>query len=289
MFSSRQVAFRTLFQCSMSFQFVDDHRAYIQRELKFRLQRRPLYSQRALARDLELSPSTLTDFLKGRLALSSGRIAQLSKKMGLTEEQKQHWIDLTTYKFSQNSIKKKESYIKIQSRIGTEKNAISLEEFKVVSEWQHFAFLELIEMNSKKYSNLKQAATALSISLPEMKESVRRLMELNLLRLGQEGHYVVDQSTHVGNGTPSEAIRSFHSQILKKATVAIDQQDITGRFNSSVFVGLPKAKVPMIIEQLKSLSHQFLEAHIGSEADVEKDSLYCLSLQFFNLTHPSKP
>lgn len=51
----------------------------------------------ALWRDLDLSPSTLTDFLKGRLALSSGRISQISKKMGLTEEEKQHWIDLTTY------------------------------------------------------------------------------------------------------------------------------------------------------------------------------------------------
>lgn len=267
----------------MSFQFVDDHRGYIQRELQFRLQRRPLYSQRALARDLEISPSTLTDFLKGRLALSSGRISQICKKMGLSNEQKQHWIDLTTYKFSQNSMKKKESYIKIQARMATEKNAISLEEFKVISQWVHFAFLELIEMNSKKYSNLKTAALALAITLPELKDSVRRLLELRLLRQNSDGEYSVDQSTHVGNGAPSEAIRAFHSQILHKAMTALDQQPMAERFNSSIFVGLPKTKIPEVIESLKSLSHQALEPHLLANTGVEKESLYCLSLQFFNL------
>lgn len=267
----------------MSFQFVEDHRGYIQRELQFRMQRRPLYSQRALARDLELSPSTLTDFLKGRLALSSGRIAQISKKIGLTDEQCKHWVDLTTYKFSRNTIKKKESQVKIQSRIATEKNAISLEEFKVISQWSHFAFLELIEMNSKKYSSLKTTAQALSLPLSEIKETVNRLLSLKLLKVDENGNYRADQSTHVGNGAPSEAIRSFHNQILQKAQTALDQQRIDERFASSIFIGLSKAQIPSIIESLKSASHQILDPYVQTNVDIEKDRLYCLSLQFFNL------
>jgi uncharacterized protein (TIGR02147 family) len=279
----------------MSYRFADDHRAYIKRELQFRLQRRPLYSQRALARDLDLSPSTLTDFLKGRLALSSGRISQISKKLGLSEEEKQHWIDLTTFKFSKNSQKKSDSFFKIQSRIETEKNAISLDEFKAISQWHHFAFLELIEMNSTKYSNLKISAKALSLPVVEMRATAERLIALKLLSLSENQIYRVEHSTNVGNSTPSEAIRSFHHQILQKAQVAVDHQSIKERFVSSTLVGLPAEKIPVIIDQLKSLAHQIIEPHLVREnvnaGRVEdRDQLYCLSFQFFNLlsSHPPK-
>ena len=269
----------------MSYRFADDHRAYIKRELQFRVQRRPLYSQRALARDLDLSPSTLTDFLKGRLALSSGRISQISKKIGLSEAEKQHWIDLTTFKFSRNTQKKKDSFVKIQSRIDTEKNAISPDEFKTIAQWQHFAFLELIEMNSKKYSNLKTSALALSLTVTEMKSTVQRLMELKLLIQNEDDTFSVERNTNIGNSAPSTAIQSFHNQILQKAIMAVDQQSITERFVSSTFVGIPAEKIPVIMDQLRALAHQVLEPHLTTQKDgaVEIDRLYCLSFQFFNL------
>lgn len=267
----------------MSYKFVDDHREYIVRELKMRVKRRPLYSQRAFSRDLDLSPSTLTDYLKDRLALSPGRVSLISKKIGLTNEQRDHWVDLMVCRFNQSQVKKNESLVKIRSRINSEKNAVSLEEFKVISEWYHFAFLELVDMNSKKYSNLKVSAKALSIPIADLKAAVDRLLKLNLLKLNENNLFEVDSNTQVGNHVPSEAIRQFHSQILTKAQQSIESQSMNERYLTSHFIGLPENKLAEIMEELKSVTQKIFEPYILNKDSSEKTDLYCFSLQFFNL------
>jgi uncharacterized protein (TIGR02147 family) len=267
----------------MSYLFTDDHREYIVRELTARVRRRPLYSQRAFARDLGLAPSSLTDFLKGRVGFSSGRISQVSKQLGLSAEQRQHWTDLVDSKFNRDMDKRKLSLIRVKSRLEAEKTALSVEEFKTISEWQHFAYIELIDMNSKKYSDLKEASLALEIPLKTMKATAQRLLELKLITENETGHYQVNDRDNVGNQAPSEAIRHFHQQILDKALAALENQSMDRRFNSSTFVGLPKSKIPLILEEMKSMAFKILEPHMQSTNGEENEELYCLSIQFFDL------
>lgn len=267
----------------MSYLYVKDHRDYLLREFQNRLQRRPLYSQRAFARDLGLSASTLTDYMKDRLGLSTGRIKQISKNLNLTNEQTHHWIDLTVSRFSRNQVKKIESEVSIRARLRSEKNAISLDEFKVVSEWQHFAFLELIQMNTKKYSDLKLTAVKLGTKLKELKNIVQRLESLNLLKRNEEGFFIVDPETFVGNQAPSEAIRSFHSQILKKSLKALDTDSVDRRYNSSTFISLSSHQLLPMIEHLKKSPTILLDPLKNNVQSTDNTELYCLSIQFFDL------
>ncbi len=264
--------------------FVEDHREYLTYELSRRVRRRPFYSQRAFARDLGLAPSTLTDVLKDRIALSSGRIFQISKNLGLSPEQRDHWVDLMKSRFSRNPQQKSESLIKIRSRIEAMKNAITLDEFKTIAEWRYLAFLELIEMDSKKYSNLKLTSQALGIPLKDMKISVQRLIDLKLVTFDESAKlYQVDLRTQIGNAAPSMAIRQFHSQILSKAQSALDVQSTEERFNSSTMIGLPIDKIPQVMAELQSLALKVLEPYVDASKNLPKEKLYCLSLQFFNL------
>lgn len=267
----------------MAFQFVTDHRDYLKKELQARTQRRPLYSQRAFARDIGLSPSSVSDYFKGRMRLSTGRISQISKSINLTAEQKQHWIDLVESKFSKSPELKKVSQLRVKARIQAQSHSISVDHFKVISEWFHLAFLELIDMDAKKYSDMKVAAAALGIPLKTLKVGVKRLQEMEFLKLSAEGFYSVDASTQLGDLIPSEAVRQYHSQILKKATQALETQDMSRRFNSSTIVALPKYEVDKIMEDLKSLAIRFLDPYLMQAQTTEMDSLYCLSIQFFDL------
>ncbi|MBC7466488.1 MAG: TIGR02147 family protein [Bdellovibrio sp.] len=267
----------------MSYQFTNDHREYIKRELAARVRRRPLYSQRAFARDMGLAPSSLTDFLKGRIGFSSGRISQISKQLGLSTEQKSHWNDLIEGKFSRDIEKRKLSLVRVRARLESEKSAFSMEEFKSISEWQHCAYLELIDLNPKKYSDVKIAANDLQIPLKLMKETQQRLLQLNLIKLTEDGLYQVEPNRNLGNRIPSESIRHFHQQILEKATVALETQSMQRRFNSSTIVGLPKSKIGPIIEELNSMAFKILEPHLDAVNGEVNEELYCLSLQFFDL------
>lgn len=267
-------------------QYVQDHRDYLRQEYAMRLQRRPLYSQRAFARDLGVSSSTLTDYLKGRLRFSSGRVLQLGKIIGLSPEQKKHWIDLLETTFAKSSEVRQISSLRVQARLQAQHHSLSMDEFKVISEWFHFAYLELIEMDSLKYSDPKTAASALGIPLKSLKVAIKRLLALQLLKKKDDKTYQVEPSTQVGDQAPSEVIRHFHAQILKKALRALETHHWDRRFNSSTIVALPSSEVPKVIENLKNMAFQILNPY--QIRNVPQEELYCLGLQFFDLLEQRK-
>lgn len=265
--------------------YVKNHRDYLKNELAARVNRRPFYSQRAFARDLGISPSTLTDFLKGRIGFSVGRVNQLCKLLNLSHEQKAHWNDLQVITFGRDPEQIRLSEFRIQARLQAEENAISLDEFKAISEWHYLAILELIEMNPIKYSEVKELAKSLDLTQTLIKSSLQRLISLHLIKVKniEPLTFEVNSNTQIGTNTPSEAIRNFHRQILDKATKALDKQSINRRFQSSTLVGLPKNKVADIQNELKTLAYKILTPHIEQAKLLPKEELYCLSIQFFDL------
>lgn len=187
----------------MNFEFVSEHREYLKRELESRRYRRPLYSQRAFARDLEISPSSLTDYFKGRIRLSPGRVLQLSKKIGLTVEQRQHWVDLINMKYAKSQELQKVSELRVSSRIQSQQHSISVDQFKVIADWYHLAYLQLIMMNTEKYSNLHAGATALGVSVRTLRIAIKRLESLKLLWKESTGFYATPSTIKLGDSIPS--------------------------------------------------------------------------------------
>ena len=205
----------------------------------------------------------------------------------MSAEQKEHWADLVESKFCRDQEKRKISLVRVKARLEADKNAVSVEEFKTISEWQHCAYLELIGMDNK-YADLKLAAQALKVPLKVMRDSVERLVDLKLLRATANGSYEVSARANFGSQAPSEGIRFFHQQVLEKAMVALETQGMDRRYNSSAFVTLAKSKIPVIIEELQSMVFKILEPHIQSANGEKEEELYCLSLQFFDLLKKSE-
>ncbi|MBC7741523.1 MAG: TIGR02147 family protein [Bdellovibrionaceae bacterium] len=267
----------------MSLQFFSEHREYLKREYEARLSRRPLYSQRAFARDIGLSSSALNDYFNGRIRLSSGRVAQVSKSIGLTTEQRQHWIDLLEMKYAKAPEIKKISELRVKSRMQSQSHSISLDQFKVISDWYHLAYVELIQMDAEKYSDLKVSAAALGLPLKSLKLGVKRLEDLTLLKKDANGFYTVNPSTTLGDNIPSMAVRQFHSQMIKKANAALEEQPMQHRFASSTMVALPKAEIEKIMADIKFLALKYLDPYLVQSQNSKKDALYGFTLQFFDL------
>lgn len=273
-----------------------DHRDYLKKEYENRLQRRPLYSKRAFARDLGISPSTLTDFFTNKLAFSAGRVALIGKKINLNEEQKKHWVDLLAFKFAKEKNKKSNLeliQVRIKSRIDSENNNLALEEFKTVSDWYHLAYLELISMDAKKYSQISQAAKALNIDIEIMTVAVQRLLSLGQLILRSKGLYQVnDQVTMINSEIPSMYVRQFHKQVLEKAIDALEKQTTEHRHNTSTFIALSEPQFKKIKQDLQTAALDIINRNTAGNSandnDNAKSKLYCLSLQFFNLIHGDK-
>ena len=267
----------------MSRPFVNEHREYLQQEYEARVIRRPFYSQRAFARDIELSASSLNEYMKGRIRLSNGRVLQISKTIGLDSEQRQHWLDLLEVKYGKTLEAKKDSELRVKCRLQSQNHSISVDQFKVISEWFHLAYVELIQMDACEYSNLKAAAAVLAIPVRTLKIAVKRLEALALIKKDAAGIYSVNPSTQLGDSIPSIAVRQFHKQMIKKAATALDEQPMERRFASSTMLALPKAEVDKIMIDIKSLALRYLDPHLAQAKNTKKDSLYCLTFQFFDL------
>ncbi|MNT44120.1 hypothetical protein D3C72_1806320 [compost metagenome] len=61
---------------------------------------------------------------------------------------------------------------------------------------------------------------------------------------------------------------------------------MTRRFNSSTIIALPKKDIEKVIAELQTVALRILEPY--SHPNLAKESLYCLSLQFFDLLSAPK-
>ena len=80
---------------------------------------------------------------------------------------------------------------------------------------------------------------------------------------------------------PSIALRKFNAQLMKKATEALNEQDVLQREISSNIFSVDKAKIPEFKDRIREFRRDM--ERFASEAPV-KDAVYCLGMQFYDLT-----
>ena len=66
-------------------------RFFLQQEFFQRQRRNPRYSLRAFARDLELSPSTLSEILNGRHRPQAATIGKICQRLSLAPAEEEYW------------------------------------------------------------------------------------------------------------------------------------------------------------------------------------------------------
>lgn len=256
------------------------HRDYLVEEFKRRSDRNPNYSLRAYSRDLGLAPSTLSEILKGRYGLSRFKSLAVAKRMNLSPQEAEHFADLFQARRVKGSQQSRDARARIRSRKQNMASNLTMDAFLVVSDWYHFAILELIETD-KKSQEPKYLGGRLGIDTILVDEALRRMIDLNILER-REGILVpTEDFTGVGEEIPSVAIRKFHRQILEKALVALEFQTVEEREFSSTIMSISKEELPEAKKMMQKFWQTFGK-RFGQGA-APKDSVYCLSMQFFNL------
>lgn len=160
---------------------------------------------------------------------------------------------------------------------------LTTDEFRLISNWIHFAILSLSYLKDNKAS-CQWISKKLNIPKSDVEPAFRRLEKLGLVEI--RGTQFVQTSKPLTTTTdiPSDAIKMHHKQNLEKALNKLDSVDVLEREFSSItlpinFADMKKAK-GMINEFKKKL---YKELKCDDPTDV-----YTLSLQFFPLTVPTK-
>jgi len=257
--------------------FPEDPRTYLKAELELRQLRRPQYSLRAFARDLQMSPSALSDFFHGKLGLSKERVQAIAAKIHLTEPQQDHLYDLLEMRFARSGEMRRAAKWRVEQRISRQPGRLSLEKFCMIADWYHLAIPELLELDPK-FQDPKELSKALDVPLPRVKRALQALTEIGLLAIVDDKYVVTENSTLTGDESPNQLIRQAHLQILSLAQKSIETRTMQERENVSVFLGIRHEDYPELQNQLRKAVTNVLRRFAAREG---KDRLYCYTHHFF--------
>ncbi len=263
---------------------MQDYRETLRRALENRCANNPRYSLRSFARDLKISPARLSDVLNGRYGLSRAAAEQIAKVIGLNAEESEFFCNQVDSQHARSK-RQREAALELVSSRSAQYRTLSLDGFHVISDWYHYAILEL-SLTKDFQSDSEWIARALGISPHVARAAVERLLRLDLLVEKGGVLRAADEFTASPDGIPSEIIRKFHRQILTKALAAIDLQTVEERDLTSMVMAVDSRRLAEAKADIKKFRRSF-DAKFGASG--AKDRVYCLSIQFFNLQEKSIP
>jgi transcriptional regulator with XRE-family HTH domain len=181
-------------------------RLWLQKQFTERCKKNARYSLRAFAKYLDLDASTLSQILSGKRKLSKKGIQRLCEKLGASP------LELTRFGLADEKISTEDQYYQI-----------GLDTFAVISDWYHYAILELTYTTGFK-SDAVWISRKLSITVEEAKGAIERLLRLGLLSF--ENEKLIKSSKQITNNgliNTSGAHKELQKQIVSKAMNAIDE------------------------------------------------------------------
>jgi uncharacterized protein (TIGR02147 family) len=266
-----------------------NYRKFLIHHLELKQQKNPAYTIGAFGRLLGIEASRMSEILKGKVGISVKRAIDIAKILKFSENDKNMFILLVQTEHERNPAKKAEAIKKLaQFREDSENtNNITEQMEDSINQWQHYALLELIGLNVEDLDN-KLMAKKLGISLEIVDTALSELQSLKLIEAinGSKITYkVLHQNRKVHTGFSSESLVRLNAQVLEKAIFELTNKVALDREFSFVMLRFNKKQ----IEQLKERTKQF-RAEIIKEFDgvPGHDAVYCVSLQYFELTGKDK-
>jgi transcriptional regulator with XRE-family HTH domain len=238
-------------------------RLWLQKQFTERCKRNPRYSLRAFAKNLDVDPSTLSQVLSGKRKISNKIIQSYCEKLSATPK------DLKKFGL-------------IQVKAGSEENFFQLgvDKFSVISEWYHYAILELTYVSGFK-ADPKWIAKKLSITVQEAKTAIERLKRLDLL-LEENGSLVKSSKMLTNDGVinTSAAHKELQKHVVSKALLAIDECPAEIKDITSITMAIDTAN----IEKAKKLIAKFRRDICALLEDGDQTTVYNLGIQLYPIS-----
>jgi len=248
---------------------------------KLKQARNPAYSLRALARDLEISPTGLSLILNKKRPLTIERAIPWAAKLQFDESLSKKFIEAITYDSDERLNPNNRKSHQLEEKIKYAQ--LQLDQFALISDWYHLAILNLTKLKSFKHDP-KWMSKRLGITVEECLLAIDRLIRLNLLEIIEKKYVRTKNSVSTPTDIPSEAIRNYHRQNINRAISSIENVAIEERDISSIMMPIDKSKLAEAKKMIRNFRRElalFLEAEEG-------DQVYSLNIQLFPQDHLQK-
>lgn len=250
---------------------------FLQEEFSRRVRTNHRYSMRAFARSLELSSGELSEILRNQRPISLKVATKISKAMGFNSVETKRFFELV-------DCEKRNSFIEASAEIYSnssiqEQKKLDEDTFHLVSEWQHFAILNLLDCEDFQW-NSSYVAKRLDLSQAQAQLAMNLLVRLNLIYKKGNKYKGVQDFVLSPSGVSSLAVRKYHRQIMEKAIEAIELQKINERELSGVGFAVDTTHLPQIKKEISAFQDQL----VAKYSKGKKQEVYFMEIALFKLT-----
>jgi uncharacterized protein (TIGR02147 family) len=233
----------------------------------------PNYSMRAFAKKLGVSHTVLSLIFSGKRRLSQQLAHQIVDKLDFTFKQRKLFLA----EHSHHNSEQAEQFDQVQQ--------MDLDKFALLSEWQHYAILSLLETTDFKMDEV-WIAKRLGISELMVKNAIERLVRLELLAKDSKGKWHQKNGyIRFDNKTSTAATKHFHKQLIKKAYESLENDPFDIREQSSMTFAMNPKDLPYAIERIKEFRYKLSQELENMSPQKE---VYNLCVQLYPVSRREK-
>ena len=242
-------------------------REFLAEELARRMASNPRYSLRAFARYLNLQSSYLSKVLRGERRVTPNLVRRVSPLLSLSPEVTSH--------FQAQSTRKKS----VEPSPSVRFQLLSLDYFAAISNWYHFALMELIQVPGFR-NDPNWIGEQLAISSELATSTLSRLTRLNLIE-ARDGvlHCVGNFSNAVDPLVISKSQQCLQKEVLGLAITAMDNFPPAERDQSSLTMACPSSLLPEVKERIRKFRREL--GNFVETAPAKPDRVFHLSVSLY--------
>jgi uncharacterized protein (TIGR02147 family) len=162
---------------------------------------------------------------------------------------------------------------------------ITLDTFAIISDWYHYAILELIRVRNFK-GDAQWIAKALGITKSEVNIAIERLERVGLLEITKNGRWVDcsanGHATNINGTFTSAASKKLQKQVLEKSIQALMEIPIEKRNHTSATFAMSPKDLPMAIEKIKKFRRKL---GMQLESNPKPTQVYQLGISLYPITN----
>lgn len=244
----------------------------LRESLSNRQRKNPAYSLRAFASDLEIDSSNLSAILQEKRNLPHKRAGFIAKKLKLAPKE--------SVLFIASTLRRQMAIDAIKVAQDTKKYLLDEKYYKIISEWEYYAFLQLLNVKGFKV-DVAWIGTRLNISESRTHLIIRDLLDLEFIKKDNEKGYVrTTPSLTTSEDIESQALQITHKDSLDIAKVKLESVPVELRDFSSITIAINTKKLP----EAKVIVREFQEKMYALLSSGPRDEVYQFSCQLFPLT-----
>lgn len=255
---------------------ISNYRLLLAKTLEEKRQHNPSYSLRALARSFRLSPASLSQIISGKRRLSKQAALRIAHAPGASNELKNAMLLIA----QEPTGSKSQSDPPGQ----TISQTIEVETFKMISNWYHFAILSMSAFKHK-LSDPVWIGSRLKIPPKIAGAALKRLNKLGLLKISKNTFTQVTPRITTTNDIPDKAIRLFHHQMIEKAAISLDRDQVNLREFGCETLAIHPDQLPKLKEEIRKFRDRINQL---TKDHPDKKRLYALNLHLFPIDHENE-